>query len=128
MSSMPDFLSRLKDFIRRTNSTYIIVENDVPQFVCMSFKEYERLLSDNKPRINITGNIHKDIIERAERSIQESLHKQVSDKQQPEQNAQVNGEETVIQNQVAQPIRNHTSNDQKNIVPRVFDEFSGARG
>lgn len=59
-----------------------MMENDEPSLVLMSFEEYEKLIK-KVSNIQITGNIHQDIVNRAQETIERSIRQRGSSPQVP---------------------------------------------
>lgn len=93
---MSHLLSKIKNLAKMTNSTYVIVENDEPKMVIMNFDEYEKIVHKGfeKPQMIIKGNIHQDIINRAQQSLQKSQHA-----------SHPNEQEEQIREEVMEPIK-----------------------
>ncbi len=68
----------MKDLVKRAQGTYIIVEDDEPTMVVLSFEQYEKLIN-KKSSIQIAGNIHESIVRRANESFQKATKKRAQE-------------------------------------------------
>lgn len=137
---MNNLLAKIKELMYKTQGTYIIVEDDEPQMVVLSFEQYEKLIN-KRTNVTIAGNIHKDIVKRANETMQRAMEKRPysSDStvdeieaasqmgSQLEQNFTQSQEFPLVQEEIEQSQFPSPSQDQLYVEALQDQEFSPAR-